>query len=66
MKQNIVLIGLPGSGKSTVGALLAQRLGWPLLDTDEMIVQREGRSGHCHSAWTVRGGGLGTLYESAL
>lgn len=44
MKQNIVLIGLPGSGKSTVGALLAQRLGWPLLDTDEMIVQREGRT----------------------
>ena len=44
IKRNLVLIGLPGSGKSTVSALLSRRLGWPLLDTDEMVVQREGRT----------------------
>ena len=42
-KQNIVLIGMPGSGKSTVGALLADRLGRPVLDTDEMIIRAAGK-----------------------
>src|SRR5713226_7239455 len=32
--RHIFLIGLPGSGKSTIGRLLAQRLGKPLLDID--------------------------------
>ena len=41
-KQNIVLIGMPGSGKSTVGSLLAQRLGRPFVDTDDLIVQIAG------------------------
>ena len=39
-----MLIGLPGSGKTTVGALLAQRLHRPLLDTDAMVEEREGRT----------------------
>ena len=39
-----MLVGLPGSGKSTVGALLASRLGWIFLDFDEEIVRRAGRS----------------------
>ena len=43
-KQNIVLIGMPGCGKSTVGALLSKRLGRRLIDTDALIVEREGRS----------------------
>src|SRR5690349_8317614 len=38
--QNIFLVGLPGSGKSTVGRMLAQRLGKPLLDVD-MLVEEE-------------------------
>ncbi|MBE6037362.1 MAG: shikimate dehydrogenase [Clostridiales bacterium] len=41
-KQNIVLIGMPGSGKTTVGKLLAEHTGRPLLDSDEEIVKRHG------------------------
>jgi len=36
--ENVTLIGMPGSGKSTVGALLAKRLGWSFLDVDPLIV----------------------------
>ena len=41
--SNIVLIGMPGSGKSTVGVLLAERLGFAFLDTDIAIQTRVGR-----------------------
>lgn len=43
-KMNIVLVGMPGSGKTRIARSLAQNLGWPMLDTDEMIIQRTGRS----------------------
>lgn len=39
---NIVLVGLSGSGKSTVARLLARRLGWRAVDTDQMIQRQEG------------------------
>lgn len=39
----VVLVGPMGSGKSTVGALLAERLGAPYRDTDADIVAAEGR-----------------------
>lgn len=42
--DNLVLIGLRGSGKSTVGRLLAERLGWGLVELDDRIVQRAGMS----------------------
>lgn len=42
-KQNILLIGMPGTGKTTVGTVLADMLGRELFDTDEMIVARDGR-----------------------
>ena len=42
--RQIVLLGLSGAGKSSVGAALAERLGWPLLDTDDLITEREGRT----------------------
>ena len=41
-KQNIVLIGMPGSGKSTIGRALAEKLGRRLYDTDEIITSRYG------------------------
>jgi len=40
--QNLILIGMPGSGKSTVGAALAQALGRTLVDADAEIVNRVG------------------------
>ena len=44
MDKNIVLIGMMGSGKTTVGRLLARRLCRPFVDTDALIEEREGRS----------------------
>ena len=41
-KENIFLIGMPGSGKSTVGRALAEALDRPFLDTDDLIVQHTG------------------------
>jgi len=42
--NNIILIGMMGCGKTTVGTLLAEKLGWELADTDALIEEREGRS----------------------
>src|SRR6266508_3151632 len=42
--QSIALVGLSGVGKSSVGQLLAARLGWPLLDTDALIAETVGRT----------------------
>jgi shikimate kinase len=38
----VVLVGLPGAGKSTVGPLLAERLGWTFTDVDAELVARTG------------------------
>ena len=42
--KNIVLIGMPGCGKTTIGALLAEKLGRTLADADEKIISLAGKS----------------------
>lgn len=42
--KNIVLVGMPGCGKSTVGKALAKRLSRPFFDADQEIVKRAGKS----------------------
>jgi shikimate kinase len=44
MKGPIVLVGLMGSGKTTVGAALGRRLGWPQVDLDAALERRHGLS----------------------
>lgn len=44
VKTNIILIGMPGSGKSTVGVILAKQTSKGFIDTDVLIQTREGRS----------------------
>ena len=43
MKPNITMIGMPSSGKSTIGVLLAKRLGFSFVDVDIVIQEKEGR-----------------------
>ncbi len=42
-KENIVLVGMPGCGKSTIGKLIAEKLSRPFYDLDSEIVNFEGR-----------------------
>lgn len=44
VRKNIVLIGMPGCGKSTVSALLGQALKREVVDTDSLVVEKENRS----------------------
>lgn len=46
--QNIVLVGMPGCGKTTVGKALAEKLNRPFFDADEEILKRTGKSA---AAW---------------
>ncbi len=41
--DNIIFIGMPGAGKSTIGVVVAKRLGYRFLDTDLMIQEQEGK-----------------------
>lgn len=42
--NSVILIGMPGAGKSTVGVLLAKAIGLDFVDTDLIIQRREGRT----------------------
>lgn len=52
-KENIVLTGMPGSGKSTVGRILARQTGRKFFDTDELIKEKAG----CEIAEIFKGSG---------
>jgi len=42
--MNLVLIGYRCTGKTTIGQILAEKLGWQLLDTDTLVQERSGKS----------------------
>ncbi len=44
--KNIILIGMPGAGKSTVGVVLAKKAGYAFLDSDLLIQSRKGKLLH--------------------
>ncbi|MBQ8428242.1 MAG: shikimate kinase, partial [Clostridia bacterium] len=46
MMKNIILIGMPGSGKTTVGTYLSEVLGYGYIDSDSVIIAREGKRLH--------------------
>ncbi len=41
--KNIILVGMPGAGKSTLGVLLSKKIGYGYIDSDSVIVAREGK-----------------------
>ena len=41
--NNLILIGMPSAGKSTVGVLLAKKMGYDFIDTDLLIQKQEGK-----------------------
>ena len=45
-KDNVVLIGMPGAGKSTVGVVLAKKLGYQFIDSDLVIQEKYGKLLH--------------------
>jgi shikimate dehydrogenase len=61
-KQNIVLVGMPGCGKSTVAAELAEKTGRRVLDTDAMVEEMTGR--HASEIIETDGEGVFRRYES--
>lgn len=59
--RHLACIGLMGAGKSTVGRLVAQRLGWGFVDVDELIQERTGCS--VGELWDAGGEGAYRPFE---
>ena len=53
MNNNLILIGMPGAGKSTVGVVIAKKLGYHFMDSDLVIQDRMGKM--LHEIITERG-----------
>jgi shikimate kinase len=62
--QRILLIGMMGAGKSTVGHGLAERLGWDYLDSDEEILRRTGHT--VPEIWRAQGEAAFRVQESKV
>ena len=58
--KNVILIGMPGTGKSVVGRALAERLGYTFIDADDVIVETAGKT----LPEILRTDGLDTFLES--
>ncbi len=43
-KNNIILIGMPGCGKTTIGKLLANKLDYKFIDSDQLIIEKTGKT----------------------
>ena len=59
-RSNILLIGMPGSGKSTIGRILSKRTGMPVVDTDDLLIEKE----HLKLQEIIHGKGLDYFYEA--
>lgn len=62
-KQNIILVGMPGSGKTTVGKILAEKLNFGFIDTDDLIVEKYG---NIKEIFKVKGEAVFREYESEI
>ncbi len=62
--RHIVLVGMMGAGKSSVGRVLASKLDRPLLDTDDLVEAQTGRS--VREIWATEGEPAYRLLESAV
>lgn len=60
--MNVYLIGFMAAGKSTVGPLLARRLGWPFVDSDRVVERLSGKS--VDALFAHEGEGVFRHYES--
>jgi shikimate kinase len=63
LRRHIVLVGLMGTGKTTVGSILAQRLGCALVDSDALVEAREGRT--VRDIWRADGEAAYRVMETA-
>jgi shikimate kinase len=64
LASHLILVGLPGAGKTTVGRAVAERLGRPFMDLDEEIERREART--VATLFAERGEGYFREREQAL